>query len=128
MSHCPCKPWYCTWAELKPYRFYKQLARIVHWRAACTVFAFSDAEHSVANLAGNLCAVEAGHAYAVEILQQLAEALGLTAFAMPSEYKACYHAALSAASNFSVTLAEFAQNLLKPLALPETLSRLWSAV
>ncbi|PJO78965.1 DUF2520 domain-containing protein [Neisseria brasiliensis] len=87
------------------------------------VFAFADVEHSVANLAGNLCAIEAEQAQAVEILQQLAEALGLTAFALPSEYKARYHAALSAASNFSVTLAAFAQDLLTPLALQETLSR-----
>lgn len=87
------------------------------------VFAFADVEHSVAHLAGNLCAVEADEPYAVEILQQLTDALGLTAFMMPSEYKARYHAALSAASNFSVTLAAFAQNLLAPLALPETLSR-----
>ena len=87
------------------------------------VFAFADVEHSVANLAGNLCAIEAEQAQAVEILQQLAEALSLTAFALPSEYKARYHAALSAASNFSVTLAAFAQDLLAPLALPETLSR-----
>lgn len=87
------------------------------------VFAFADVGHSVAHLAGNLCAVEAGEPYAVEILQQLADALGLTAFPMPSEHKARYHAALSAASNFIVTLAAFAQGLLAPLALPETLSR-----
>lgn len=87
------------------------------------VFAFANVEHSVAHLAGNLCAIEAEQAQAVEILQQLANALGLTAFVMPSEYKARYHAALSAASNFSVALAAFAQNLLVPLALPETLSR-----
>ncbi|WP_165006956.1 Rossmann-like and DUF2520 domain-containing protein [Neisseria yangbaofengii] len=87
------------------------------------VFAFADAERSVAHLAGNLCAIEAEQPQAVEILQQLAGALGLTAFAMPSEYKARYHAALSAASNFSVTLAAFAQNLLAPLVLPEALSR-----
>ncbi|WP_416191549.1 Rossmann-like and DUF2520 domain-containing protein [Neisseria sp. CCUG12390] len=87
------------------------------------VFAFADVEHSVAHLAGNLCAIEADDAHAVEILQQLAEALGLTAFTVPSEYKARYHAALSAASNFSVTLAAFAQDLLTPLDFPETLSR-----
>lgn len=87
------------------------------------VFAFADVEYSVAHLAGNLCAVEAGEPHAVEILQQLAAALGLSAFMMPSEYKARYHAALSVASNFSVTLAAFAQSLLAPLALPENLSR-----
>lgn len=87
------------------------------------VFAFADVSHSVANLAGNVCALEADDATVVEILQQLADALGLAAFVMPSEYKARYHAALSAASNFSVTLAAFAQNLLAPLALPESLSR-----
>ncbi|ATD64210.1 DUF2520 domain-containing protein [Neisseria weixii] len=60
------------------------------------VFAFANVEHSVAHLAGNLCAIEAEHAQAVEILQQLANALGLTAFVMPSEYKARYHAAMTA--------------------------------
>lgn len=87
------------------------------------VFAFADVDYSVRHLAGNMCAVEADSVQAVEILQQLAAALGLTAFVLLSEYKARYHAALAAASNFSVTLAAYAQNLLAALDLDETLSR-----
>ncbi|MDO5073879.1 Uncharacterized conserved protein [Neisseria animaloris] len=87
------------------------------------VFAFADIEKSVAELAGNLCALEAGSEAAMTVLHELADAAGLRAFEIPSEHKARYHAALSAASNFSVTLAAFAQDLLHPLHLPEQLSR-----
>lgn len=87
------------------------------------VFAFADVAQSVRSLRGNLCALEAGDAAAMAVLHDLADAAGLRAFEIPSAQKARYHAALSAASNFSVVLAAFAQNLLVPLALPETLSR-----
>ncbi|MCP1660470.1 Rossmann-like and DUF2520 domain-containing protein [Neisseria perflava] len=87
------------------------------------VFAFADVNHAVAHLRGSLCALEADSPKAMALLQQLAADVGLESFALPSEQKARYHAALSAASNFSVTLADYAQNLLSPLALPETLSR-----
>ena len=87
------------------------------------VFAFADVAHAAAHLRGHVCALEAEQPQALAVLQQLAEALGLQAFVLPSEYKARYHAALSAASNFSVALAAYAQNLLAPLDLPEALSR-----
>ncbi|MDO5639471.1 MAG: DUF2520 domain-containing protein [Neisseria sp.] len=87
------------------------------------VLAFADVETALAALPGSLCALEAGQDAAMPVLHALAEALGMQAFEMPSEHKARYHAALSAASNFSVALAAFAQTLLQPLTLPETLSR-----
>lgn len=87
------------------------------------VFAFADAEHAAANLKGSQCAIETDNERAEPILLALANDLGLQPFHMPSEYKARYHAALSAASNFSVALAAYAQNLLQPLNLPETQSR-----
>lgn len=87
------------------------------------VFAFADVEKSIRSLRGSLCALEAGSEKAMAVLHDLADAAGLKAFVLPSEHKARYHAALSAASNFSVTLAAFAQNLLGPLDLPEHLTR-----
>ncbi len=87
------------------------------------VFAFADVAQSVRLLRGNLCALEAGDAAAMAVLHDLADAAGLRAFEIPSAQKARYHAALSAASNFSVTLAAFAQDLLRPLNLPEPLAR-----
>lgn len=87
------------------------------------VFAFADVENAVRSLRGSLCALEAESVRAMTVLRGLAEAAGLRPFVLPSEHKARYHAALSAASNFSVTLAAFAQNLLAPLDLPEHLTR-----
>lgn len=87
------------------------------------VFAFADVAQSVRLLRGNLCALEASGAAAMAVLRDLADAAGLRAFEIPSAQKARYHAALSAASNFSVTLAAFAQDLLRPLNLPEPLAR-----
>lgn len=87
------------------------------------VFAFADVDLSVRTLAGSLCAAEAANAAAKVRLYALAQDLGLRAFDMPSEHKARYHAALSAASNFTVALAAFAQELLNPLALDGVLAR-----
>ncbi|QEY23777.1 Rossmann-like and DUF2520 domain-containing protein [Neisseria animalis] len=87
------------------------------------VFAFADVAYAVDNLRGNICALEAESAQALAVLQQLADALELRAVVLPSEHKARYHAALSAASNFSVALAAYAQNLLAPLDFPESMSR-----
>ncbi|STZ77055.1 Rossmann-like and DUF2520 domain-containing protein [Bergeriella denitrificans] len=87
------------------------------------VFAFADAETAAAGLHGSLCALEADSVRAEQILRQIADALGLQAFTLPSQHKARYHAALSAASNFSVALAAYAQDLLAPLDIPEALSR-----
>ena len=87
------------------------------------VFAFADVEKSVCSLRGSLCALEARDERAMAVLRDLADTVGLRAFVLPSEHKARYHAALSAASNFSVVLAAFAQNLLEPVGLPESLVR-----
>ncbi len=86
------------------------------------VFAFADAAQSVRQLSGSLCALE-GDAHSLPELQALAAALGLRAFTVAPEQKARYHAALSAAANFSVTLAEFAQNLLLPTQIPQAMRR-----
>lgn len=87
------------------------------------VFAFADVEKSVRLLRGSLCALEARDERAMAVLRDLADTVGLQAFVLPSEHKARYHAALSAASNFSVVLAAFAQSLLLPVGLPESLAR-----
>lgn len=87
------------------------------------VFAFADPVESARRLKGSLCALEAGSRAAHESADELAQGFGLQTFALSSEHKARYHAALSAAANFSVTLADFAQNLLQPLSLPDNLSR-----
>lgn len=86
------------------------------------VFAFADVQDAIQHLAGNSCALE-GQDQALPILKNLADALGLNVLMMPSEYKARYHAALSVASNFSVALAAYAQNLLLPLGLSEQQTR-----
>ena len=98
-------------------------ARGVRTGSLHPVFAFADVAAAVRTLPGRLCALETPDAAALAGLREVAAALGLRAFEMPSEQKARYHAALSAASNFSVALAAYAQNLLQPLALPEALSR-----
>lgn len=105
-------------AELAPLA-----ARGVRTGSLHPVFAFADAEAAVAALPGSLCALEADGSETMTALQELATVLGLRAFEMPSEHKARYHAALSAASNFSVTLAAYAQALLRPLQLPQPLAR-----
>lgn len=87
------------------------------------VFAFADVEKSIRDLAGNLCALEAADAEGMTKLHELAEAAGLRAFEISSQQKARYHAALSVASNFSVTLAAFAQDLLAPLHFSDELVR-----
>ena len=84
------------------------------------VFAFSDVDHAVARLPGSLCALE-GDARAMAVLQGLADALGLQAFAIRSEQKVRYHAAMSAAANFTVALSAYAQDVLSPLSLPPDL-------
>lgn len=93
--------------------------------AACLhpVFAFADPQEAAAKLRGHLCALDADTPEAWAAVNGLAETLGLTGFAVPAAEKARYHAALSAASNFSVALAAYAQDLLAPLNLPEDLTR-----
>lgn len=105
-------------AELAPLA-----ARGVKTGSLHPVFAFADVEAAVAALPGSLCALEADKGESMAVLQQIASDLNLQPFSLPSEHKARYHAALSAASNFSVALAAYAQNLLEPLGLPEALSR-----
>lgn len=84
------------------------------------VFAFSDVEQAAAHLSGSLCALE-GDARAMAVLQGLAAALGLRAFAIRSEQKVRYHAAMSAAANFTVALSAYAQDVLAPLGVPPDL-------
>lgn len=87
------------------------------------VFAFADPQEAAAKLSGHLCALDADTPEAWVVVKDLADTLGLIGFAVPAAAKARYHAALSAASNFSVALAAYAQNLLAPLNLPEDLTR-----
>lgn len=88
------------------------------------VFAFTDVQTGIQKLSGHLCALETdNNQQTIKWLQDLAYALGLESFQIDAKNKPRYHAALSAASNFSVTLAAYAQNLLMNSHLSEHLSR-----
>ncbi len=86
------------------------------------VFAFADVDRAMTTLSGSLCALE-GNAAALPRLHHLAASIGLQPFVLAAEQKIRYHAALSASANFLVTLADFAQSLLRDSALPEAVQR-----
>lgn len=73
-------------------------------------FSFADPARAVAQFAGTLCALE-GDAAALPLLRELAAAIGAQPFALAPGGKAAYHAALSVASNYLVTLADIARQL-----------------
>lgn len=73
-------------------------------------FSFADPARAVAQFAGTLCALE-GDAAACMLLQDFAAAIGARPFALAPGGKAAYHAALSVASNYLVTLTELARQL-----------------
>ncbi len=73
-------------------------------------FSFAEPERARQTFAGSLCALE-GEALACERLAQLVAAIGGEAFYLPGEGKAGYHAALSIASNYLVTLVALAEGV-----------------
>jgi len=68
-------------------------------------FSFADSARAVATFAGTLCAIE-GDAAACEMLNSFAHAIGGVPFALAEGGKVAYHAALSMAANYLVTLAD----------------------
>lgn len=73
-------------------------------------FSFADPARAVEQFAGTLCALE-GDVAACVALQDFAAAIGARPFALAPGGKAAYHAALSVASNYLVTLTELARQL-----------------
>lgn len=71
-------------------------------------FSFADPARAVSAFAGTLCALE-GDPTALPALEALAAAIGGRAFRLAADGKAAYHAALSIASNYLVTLTALAQ-------------------
>lgn len=87
------------------------------------VFSFADPNTAATRLAGHFAAIESDSADTAALLHDLAQTLGLQPFSVPSDQKQRYHAALSAASNFTVGLAAYAERLLTPLGLDATLTQ-----
>lgn len=73
-------------------------------------FSFAEPARAVTSFGGTLCALEGEESVCVE-LARLAEALGGRPFRLAPGGKAAYHAALSMASNYLVTLNELALNV-----------------
>lgn len=71
------------------------------------VFSFAEPARAIGTFAGALCALE-GQAAAIPALQAFALAIGARPFLLAAGSKAAYHAALSIASNFLVTLTGLA--------------------
>src|SRR6201999_159247 len=66
---------------------------------------------TTSDFAGVGCAVHASSNRAMEGCVQLAESLGMRPFAVADEFRPLYHAAATAASNFLVTVATYAESL-----------------
>lgn len=73
-------------------------------------FSFADPARAIQQFPGTLCALE-GDAAALPLLQDFAAAIGARPFALAPGGKAAYHAALSVASNYLVTLTDMARQL-----------------
>jgi predicted short-subunit dehydrogenase-like oxidoreductase (DUF2520 family) len=83
-------------------------------------FSFADPARAVASFAGTLCALDGDDAVYTE-LARLTTALGGTPFRLAAGGKAAYHASLSVASNFLVTLSDFALRLAAQAGVPAEL-------
>ncbi|MCW3481409.1 DUF2520 domain-containing protein [Neisseriaceae bacterium JH1-16] len=81
-------------------------------------FSFADPARAVAGFAGTPCALD-GDAPSCARLANLAEALGGKPFRLAPGGKAAYHAALSVASNYLVTLTELAGQLARQAGVPD---------
>jgi predicted short-subunit dehydrogenase-like oxidoreductase (DUF2520 family) len=83
------------------------------------VFPFADVETAVANLPGSAFAVEADVEPLRQWLVELVLALDGRMLAIPTGRKALYHAALTIASNYTVTLYAVAEELLLQLGVEQ---------
>ncbi|TCW32164.1 Rossmann-like and DUF2520 domain-containing protein [Gulbenkiania mobilis] len=84
--------------------------RTPHLASLHPAYAFADPVQASAHFAGTLCALE-GEAMACTTLEGFCRDLGGVPFALAPGSKAAYHAALSVASNFLVTLRYWATAL-----------------
>ena len=82
-------------------------ARGVRCASLHPAFSFADPARAVAGFAGTRCALE-GDVAALPLLQSLAADIGGVPFVLAPGGKAAYHAALSIASNYLVTLHDLA--------------------
>lgn len=80
-------------------------AQGAHIASLHPAFSFADPARAVVTFAGTPCAIE-GDAAACELLNQFAHAIGGVPFALAEGGKIAYHAALSMAANYLVTLAD----------------------
>ena len=83
-------------------------------------FSFADPERAAEGFADVLCALE-GDAEACAALRALAQAIGGRPFQLADGGKPAYHAALSVASNYLVTLSAMARSLASQGGVPEEL-------
>jgi predicted short-subunit dehydrogenase-like oxidoreductase (DUF2520 family) len=82
----------------------------VHVASLHPAFSFAEPARAVQQFAGTLCALE-GDETACVVLRDFAAAIGAQPFALAPGGKAAYHAALSVASNYLVTLTDIARQL-----------------
>lgn len=82
-------------------------AQGVHCASLHPAFSFADPERAVTTFAGTRCALE-GDGAALPLLQVLTGAMGGQPFLLAPGGKSAYHAALSIASNYLVTLHDLA--------------------
>ena len=80
-------------------------AQGAHIASLHPAFSFADPARAVATFAGTPCAIE-GDVAACEMLNQFTQAIGGVPFALADGGKVAYHAALSMAANFLVTLSD----------------------
>jgi len=73
-------------------------------------FSFAEPARAVESFTGTLCGLE-GDAAALPLMLEFAAAIGAQPFALAPGGKAAYHAALSVASNYLVTLTAMARQL-----------------
>ncbi|MBM5570167.1 MULTISPECIES: Rossmann-like and DUF2520 domain-containing protein [Deefgea] len=87
-------------------------------------FSFADPARAVVTFAGTPCAIE-GDVAACDVLQQFALDIGGVPFALAEGGKVAYHAALSMAANYLVTLADLSLQTANQAGIaPETANRL----
>nr|WP_276539369.1 Rossmann-like and DUF2520 domain-containing protein [Chromobacterium alkanivorans] len=95
-------------------------ARGAHIGSLHPAFSFADPAVALENFSDVLCALE-GDAEACAALRELAQAIGGRPFELADGGKPAYHAALSVASNYLVTLTAIARHLAGQGGVPEEL-------
>ncbi|STR45640.1 Rossmann-like and DUF2520 domain-containing protein [Iodobacter fluviatilis] len=86
-------------------------------------FSFADPARAVSTFADTLCALE-GDAKACEVLHDFARALGGKPFYLAEGGKAAYHASLSMAANYLVTLADLSVKTAGQAGISEEIAQL----